>query len=386
MSSKSSVLAAVLTGWIFCFVSAAATQQSDLETAKRAYLEGRFEDSIEVLKPLLGALTDESALREANFFLGLNYMALRHEADATSHFESAVRHDPGFLPSESIHSPEVVELYRSVRDRLVGRLRVESRPPGARVTVAGRDLGKAPVHQDVVAGEQVVRVELEGYEPQEQVVDVRPAEQANVSLVLSPIEAPAPSAATEATKEASAEPPSTSRQGGGGSGKTIGLIAGAGGGAAVLAAVAGGGGSDTTSGGPSGPAPGPTPSRANIQASIAPNPIIAQPSNDPEFPWLINFEVNVRETAGLGGNIDFINTTLVNAATGAEIPALNFGADEINGRAGTNHVNGGSSLTVPLGILYRLRGDERQAVLRAFVRFTDDRRNVLEAFAEAMVQ
>jgi hypothetical protein len=167
------------------------------------------------------------------------------------------------------------------------------------------------------------------------------------------------------------------------SGKTIGIIAGVGGGAAVaLAAASGGSDSSTTPSTPSTPSA----TQARIEASIAPNPINAQASGNAEFPWRIDFEVIIRETAGIGGNIDFINTTLRNVATGAETRAVNFGADEIVGRAGTNNVNGGGSLTVPLALRYRLSGGARAAVLIAEIRFTDNRGNVITTVAQANIQ
>lgn len=378
------LVSAVLLGFLGSMSWALTPQSDPLESAKRAYLEGRFEDSVDEITPLLGTLKDTASLRDANFFLGLNNMALGHEADAGKYFRAAVRHDPAFLPSETLYAPDVVKVYFDEHRTLVGRLHVESEPPGALVTVAGRELGRAPLQNDVLMGEQLVRVELEGYIPEERVTSVQANDDTTLTISLRQIETPETAPVEEEIKGVPEEQVEPSAGGGGMSGKTIGIIAGAGGAAAVALIAAGGGGDD--------PDPNndfnrtPEASRANVDVSIAPNPIMAQASGDRDFPWLINFEVNFRETAGLGGNIDFINTILINAATGTEVPALNFGANQVASSAGTNHLNARGSLQVPLGVVYRLSGGERRAALIAVIRFTDDRGNVQNLEATANVQ
>jgi hypothetical protein len=387
MVSMRSLLAAALLAWIFCFVAGSSfAQETDpLEPAKRAYLEGRFEDSIQQLQPLVKTLKEPEALRDANFFLGLNYLALGQEADAESHFGSAVRHDPSFVPPASLYSPDIVAAYQDVREGLVGRLRVVSEPPGARVSVAGKELGQAPLESTLITGDHLVRVELDGYASEERAVQVRSGDEARVTLSLRALAEPEPAETPEEPEpsEAATQP---STGGGGMSGKTVGIIAGVGGGAAVVALAAGGGGDSGTTTGPSTPSTPTTASRANIEASIAPNPMIAEASGDPDFPWRVSFEITVRETAGLGGNIDFINTTLRNVATGTETRGLNWGAGDVIDRAGTNHVNGRGSLTVPLALRYRLSGGERRAILFAEIRFTDDRGNSMTEMAQANIQ
>lgn len=385
MKSKRSWITVLVMGWIFCAFAGASHAQDPLEYAKRAYLEGRFEDSVRELQPLVETLKEPESLRDAHFFLGLNYLALGQDADAERHFGLAVRRDPGFVPSDSLYSPNIVTAYRGVRDGLVGSLRVVSEPPGARVLVAGKELGRTPLESTLLTGEHLVRAELDGHIPVERGVRVQAGEEARVSLSLRALAEPEPAGTPDEPEPTQTSTP-TSTSGGGMSGKTIGIIAGVGAGAAVALAAAGGGDSGTSSGGSTTPTPPPTASQANIEASLAPNPINAQASGNPSFPWSIEFQVTVRETAGVGGNIDFINTTIRDLETGTESPALNYGADTIISRAGTNHVNGRGNLTVPLGLRFRLAGGGRAAVLIANIRFTDDRGNVVTTVAQTNIQ
>ncbi len=68
---------------------------------------------------------------------------------------------------------------------VVGALLVESRPPGARVVIDGREVGTTPtVVSDVAAGTRSVRIELDGYRPWEASVDVPASDQVRVGASL----------------------------------------------------------------------------------------------------------------------------------------------------------------------------------------------------------
>jgi probable HAF family extracellular repeat protein len=68
------------------------------------------------------------------------------------------------------------------------RLRIESRPAGARVFVAGRAVGVAPLEMnDIAEGNVLVRATLDGYQPAESTVTIRPGIRHEVQLVLTAI-------------------------------------------------------------------------------------------------------------------------------------------------------------------------------------------------------
>ena len=67
----------------------------------------------------------------------------------------------------------------------VGAVRVESRPPGARVVIDGREVGTTPtVVFDVAAGVRSLRIELDGYQPWVASVDVPASDQVRVGASL----------------------------------------------------------------------------------------------------------------------------------------------------------------------------------------------------------
>ena len=68
---------------------------------------------------------------------------------------------------------------------VVGAVRVESRPPGARVVIDGREVGTTPtVVSDVAAGTRSLRIELDGYRPWVTSVDVPASDQVRVGASL----------------------------------------------------------------------------------------------------------------------------------------------------------------------------------------------------------
>jgi eukaryotic-like serine/threonine-protein kinase len=67
---------------------------------------------------------------------------------------------------------------------------VDSRPPGARVTVDGRDVGVTPVTIPVAAGEHTVRFEMAGYQPVATTARVEPGARARVAVSLTINERP----------------------------------------------------------------------------------------------------------------------------------------------------------------------------------------------------
>lgn len=73
---------------------------------------------------------------------------------------------------------------------LAGRIAVASVPPGAAVTLDGRDAGATPVVLDAEGGVHELRLELEGHGPAVRVVEVtRDAPEIEVEVALAPVDA-----------------------------------------------------------------------------------------------------------------------------------------------------------------------------------------------------
>lgn len=363
-------------------IAAGSQAQSSLEEAKRAYFEGRFEASLRSLEALLGTLSDPTELRDAAFFAGLDQLALGDQQRGRSYFESAVRHDPSFEPAEDLFNPKLIALFRDVRSSLVGRLLVESTPPGAEVFIGGQMVGKTPYQGASLSGEQLVRVQLAGHTTEERRVRVRAGDDTNLMVELRSAESASSPSSTSSPSSSSSQSSPPPSGGGGVSGKTIGILAGAGGGAAAALALASGGGNS----GSSTTTPTPSVSRAAYSVSITPSTVSAQPSSDPGFDWLIRFTVNLMESNGLGGNVDFVNVTLRDAVTGSTTSAVNFGAHDVISDAGTNRIEAKSQLQIPIGIVYNFPRGNSTGSLSVDMQVTDDRGNVQRLSANANIR
>jgi hypothetical protein len=130
-----------------------------------------------------------------------------------------------------------------------------------------------------------------------------------------------------------------------------------------------------------------TPARADIVVTADPNPVIAEECRTAANnvcgtstnQFVATTAITIREAAGLGGNVNFINVTLRDVTTGIAGNTLNYGADEVARRAGgTNHINALGSLTVRnVGVVYTLPFNGREATMTITVSFGDDKGNTI---------
>ncbi len=127
---------------------------------------------------------------------------------------------------------------------------------------------------------------------------------------------------------------------------------------------------------PSRPTPVATPtpaSRAQFTANISPDPVTATP-NTAGTAWRVSYTLRISESAGLGGNVNYVNVSLTDIC-GQALPAMNNGANEIIRWAGTNHIAGRGSLSIPLAWEYYGCFRTQRVTFRHEVSLTDDRGN-----------
>jgi hypothetical protein len=144
----------------------------------------------------------------------------------------------------------------------------------------------------------------------------------------------------------------------------------------LLAAVACGGSDGSTA---------PTPTQANISVTLSPNPVTAtdcsptcQGADGRLFRWSAQGSLTIRETAGIGGNVNSITVTAFN-------PEAVYTSDVIVRMAGTNRVAAHGMLVVPISFGYGLVDNanaSRQVVLPYVVQLTDDRGNQVTGIAQ----
>ncbi|HSF17498.1 MAG TPA: hypothetical protein VLK65_18285 [Vicinamibacteria bacterium] len=141
---------------------------------------------------------------------------------------------------------------------------------------------------------------------------------------------------------------------------------------ALLALFSGcGDGTSTTPTPPPPPPPPPTPSMANIEVEINNPQAFASGMGN-----LFTFDLTMRETAGLGANINFARLAVFRA-TGELEEIQEIGADQIIQGAGDNRLEGSTTETVGVTFFFRATIKVgRQMELT--VGFTDDKGNDID--------
>ena len=109
------------------------------------YKLGKFEGSIKVLKQALRKTRKPPLLGKAYLYLGLNHGTLGKKVLARKAFRSALTHDPSLTLSPSKHKQSLIDLLKSARRELKGKLRVTTPDPGAVALVNDKEVGKTPL-------------------------------------------------------------------------------------------------------------------------------------------------------------------------------------------------------------------------------------------------
>ena len=151
----------------------------------------------------------------------------------------------------------------------------------------------------------------------------------------------------------------------------------------LVVGLAGCGDDPATPASPSSPSPSPSataePTIAVVTAESNPSLVAATVSPDPAFAWQISWVLAVRETAGIGGRLDFLRVTI------ADQQVLVLSAAGITAAAGSNNVGARGSLQIPLTLVYNLPDGGKLANVTTTINFTDARGNVLVTSAQLRI-
>jgi hypothetical protein len=114
------------------------------------------------------------------------------------------------------------------------------------------------------------------------------------------------------------------------------------------------------------------PSAAVLNVTVSPNPITAS-AVPGSSQLLAAFSLTIKESAGLGASVDFVNATLADPSNGAPLNTVNFGASNIIARAGTNRIAGKGTLKIEdIGATYMPSPGARQTTMTITVQTEDD--------------
>lgn len=133
---------------------------------------------------------------------------------------------------------------------------------------------------------------------------------------------------------------------------------------------------------PSPPSPPVPPSQAALLLSLSASPIVAVPA----APWSAEWSLTVKETSGIGGDIEQVRATLADPA-GATIAESVLDAGQVSEQlGGSNHIGGGSNQALAMSLSFDFPADTPAGNLRVDVQMTDDRGNTVSAALDDVVQ
>jgi hypothetical protein len=126
-------------------------------------------------------------------------------------------------------------------------------------------------------------------------------------------------------------------------------------------------------------APTPGVNLAVIALTIDPNPISATVSASAGFGFAIQFTVIIQETAGVGGQMQLVRSTLFDPVTGQTVALNTYDDKDLIVFSGANRIEPKGTLKVTQLLNYTVPSDNlsKAANLTVFIQFKDDHGNVL---------
>jgi hypothetical protein len=124
-------------------------------------------------------------------------------------------------------------------------------------------------------------------------------------------------------------------------------------------------------------------SRAALTVTVEPNPITGT-QNEATFVVTASYTLNVKETAGLGGEVQFISSAVYDPASGAQVSLNYYDSTDLVVYQGSKRIEANGTLTLPQSVTYSLADHSKPAELVITTQFKDDRSNL--DFASLLVK
>jgi hypothetical protein len=112
--------------------------------------------------------------------------------------------------------------------------------------------------------------------------------------------------------------------------------------------------------------------RARIVLSVAPSPLA--PIATPPV-YSLRYTVTITEANGLGGELEYVNGTVFDDASGVALAFNNYDSSDLLVFVGTKRIDAGGSRPVTQQIDYALADPAQKVVLTINIQFKDDRGN-----------
>jgi hypothetical protein len=123
--------------------------------------------------------------------------------------------------------------------------------------------------------------------------------------------------------------------------------------------------------------------RAAITVTVDPNPITAT-QNSATLAATATYTITLTETAGLGGEVQFISSAVYEPSTGRQVALNYYDSTDLVVYNGTKRIEPNGELAVQQSVTYTLSDFSKAADLVVSTQFKDDRTNLV--FASLLVK
>jgi hypothetical protein len=118
--------------------------------------------------------------------------------------------------------------------------------------------------------------------------------------------------------------------------------------------------------------------RAAIDISVAPNPVVGN-QNTLTGAVTAQYTITITEIAGLGGEVQFVSSTVFDPTTGKQVALTYYDGADLIVYVGSKRVEPKGTLVVPQTASYTLTDLSVPANLSISVQIKDDRENLVHA-------
>jgi hypothetical protein len=114
---------------------------------------------------------------------------------------------------------------------------------------------------------------------------------------------------------------------------------------------------------------------AVIQVTVDPNPILGS-QNGLTGSVSATYRIVIEELAGLGGEVQFVSSTVFDPATGGQVALNYFDSTDLTVFVGTKRIEPNGTLIVPQTVSYTLPDLAKETNVTVSVQVKDDKENV----------
>ncbi len=124
---------------------------------------------------------------------------------------------------------------------------------------------------------------------------------------------------------------------------------------------------------------------SGIDVSVDPNPVVAV-QNTLTLAATATFKIKIAEQKGLGCQVIFVNSSVFDPGTGAQVSLNYYDSADLTVFVGTNRIEALGTMTIPQSVTYALPSLGKAATLVVSVQVKDDRGNLLNRSVLATIQ